>query len=277
MVRPAVPAGRRSEGHGSRRGHASTSSHARVEATSGHGRRHDGRRWRRRGLDGRLEESRRHGLRLDGDVVLLGLGGQHALGVVAVSLALAVLLVGVLDADVLVHEELAVHVVDGVVAGLEGAVADEAVALAEPVVVAGDLGGRDEGAEATEGIVQDLLVDHGVQVADEQLGADLEGLLLVSRGLVDTQGLAVQTDAVHDLGGVVSVHLAVELDKAEALVQLGDAVLGQVHVDDGAGLHHQLPYHGIAGALVDVANVDRGFFVLLPVEARSRQLLIRPK
>lgn len=206
--------------------------------------------------------------------MLLGLGGEHPLGLVAVALALAVLLVRVLHADVLIHEELAVHVVDGIVAGLEAAVADEAVALAQAVVVAGDLGRGDEGAEAAEGVVEDLLVNHGVQVADEELGADLEGLLLVGGGFVDAQGFSVESYAIHDLGGIVSIYLSIELDEAEPLVRLCNPVLGQVDVYHRPCLDHQLPDQCIGSTLVDVANVDSSLLVLFPKSSLLAQFWI---
>lgn len=176
--------GRRSEPDWSRR--RDTRGQGRVESARGHDRwGHGSGGLRRRSLAGGLQKRGRHGLGLDGDIVFLGLGSQHSLGLVSVTLTLAVLLVGVLDADILVHEELSVHIVDRVVAGLEAAIAHETVSLAQTVVVAGDLGGRYEGAEAAEGIIEDLLVDHRVEVSDEELGADLEGLLLIGGGLVD--------------------------------------------------------------------------------------------
>ena len=55
-----------------------------------------------------------------------------------------------------------------------------------------------------------------------------------------------------------------ELDEAEALVVLGDAVARHVDVVDGAHLEHDFVYHGGRGALVDVANVDGRLLVLLP-------------
>jgi len=126
------------------------------------------------------QQLRRHGLLLGDDAVGLGLGGQHALRGVAVALALAVLLVGVLDADVLVHEVLAVHVRDGVIGGLEVGVGHEAVVLREAVLgVARDLGRGDERAEAREGVVEGLFVDERVEVADEEVGAYFDRLLLV--------------------------------------------------------------------------------------------------
>ena len=54
------------------------------------------------------EEARGEGLGGWLDVVLAGLGGEHAFGLVAVAVAFAVFLVGVLDGDFFVHEVLAV-------------------------------------------------------------------------------------------------------------------------------------------------------------------------
>lgn len=107
---------------------------------------------RRLGRARRGEELRRQGLDGQLDVVFAGLGGEEALGLVAVALALAVLLVGVLDGDFFVREVLAVHVGDGFVGGLEGGEGDEAVAFAEVGVVAGDLcAGGGELARGEEG------------------------------------------------------------------------------------------------------------------------------
>ena len=65
------------------------------------------------------------------DAVLFCLGGEHAFGFVAVALAFAVFLVGVLDGDFLVHEVLPAHVLDRVVRGAEVGVGNEAVALGQ--------------------------------------------------------------------------------------------------------------------------------------------------
>lgn len=89
--------------------------------------------------------------------------------------------------------------------------------------------------------------------------------MLISRSLVDTDRLAPEADLVHDFGGIVGVLFADELDEAEALVCLGDAVFGQVDVDDAAGLEHEFPYELVGDALVEVADVDGGFLVLFPV------------
>lgn len=218
---------------------------------------------RRRGRA--AHEHRGHGLDIGQDVVLLGLCSELAFGLVAVALALAVLLVGVLDRDGLVDEILVVHVSDGVVRRLEGRVADEAVALGHALVVACDLGRRHELAEAAERVVQDLLVHGRVEVAHEELGPHVREPLLVRRRLVDPQRLAEQTDAVHAPGRVVGIRLRVELDEAEGLVRLRHAVLGQVHVHHRPHLEHELVYEGIVGPLIDIAHIYSRLLVLFPV------------
>lgn len=57
------------------------------------------------------------------------------------ALTLAVLLVGVLDGDFLVHEVLAVHVGNGGIRVFERGEGDEAVALGKIGLVASDLDG----------------------------------------------------------------------------------------------------------------------------------------
>lgn len=57
------------------------------------------------------------------------LGSEHAFCLITVSFTFAVFLVGVLDCDFFVHEELAVHVGYCVVGCFEGGEAYEAVAL----------------------------------------------------------------------------------------------------------------------------------------------------
>lgn len=204
------------------------------------------------------------GLVLGHHVVLLALGGELALGFVAVALALAVLLVGVLDRDRLTEEVLAVHGGLGGVAALERVEADEAVALGDVVLVADDAGLAQHAAELAEGVVEDLLVDLGVEVVDEELGANVHHLLLVGARLVDADRLAPDADAVEHLGGVLGRRGRVELDEAVALVGLRHAVLRHVHLADGADLGHQLREQVLGEALIDVADVHGGVLVLLP-------------
>lgn len=127
-----------------------------------------------------------------------------------------------------------------------------------------NLGGRSQRAKANKSLKQNLLIHHGVQVADKQLGADIQRLLLVCARLVDADGLPPQAHLVHDLCSILGILLALELDEAVALVGLGDAVFGQMDVGDAAGLEHELPDEGICDAFIEVADVDGGFFVLFP-------------
>lgn len=180
--------------------------------------------------------------------------------------SLAVLLESVLHRYLLAEDVLSVQVGNRSITALEVAVTDKAESLARAAIFPGDLGDAQQRSKATKGIVQDLLVDHGVQVSDEQLGANLGGPLLVGAGLVDAEGLAVELDAVHDVGRVLGVGGGAELDEAEALVGLGDAIARHVDVVDGAHLEHDFVDHGGGCALVDVADVDGGLFVLLPAE-----------
>lgn len=163
------------------------------------------------------------------------------------------------------------------IAALEVAVTDKTESLARAAVFPGHLGDAQQRSKAAESIVQDLLVDHGVQVSDEQLGAHLGGPLLVGAGLVDSERLAVELDAVHDVGRVLGVGGGTELNEAEALVGLGDAIARHVDVVDGAHLEHDFVDHGGGCALVDVADVDGGLLVLLPAEeeglVRAGQLM----
>ena len=206
--------------------------------------------------------------------MFLRLSRECTLGGIAVSVSFAVFFVGVLHADFAVHEVLAVHISDSVVGGVEGGVGDEAVVFAEVGVVAGDFGGRDEGAEAREGFVEGFFVHHCVQASDVELGAYAGSFAagadaaLVCACFVDADGFAVEADLVHDFAGVVCVVFAREFYESVALVGLRYAVFGEVDVDDGARLEHQFPDEGIGAAFVEVADVEGAVFVLVVVAGR---------
>lgn len=150
--------------------------------------------------------------------MLLSLGREFSLGLVTVSLALAVLLVRVLDCDLLAQQVLPVHSIPRHIRSLEPIERDKSIALGHVVLVANDSRRRNKCAELRERVVKDLLIHLLVQVIDEQLGANVGGLLLVGAGLVDADGLLVQSDAVEYLGCVVGALGGVELDEPVALV-----------------------------------------------------------
>ena len=112
------------------------------------------------------------------------LSGQQSLGGRAVTLPLAVFLEGVGDGDGPVAEVLSVHGLDGGVGRLETGVVDEGEALGiARVRIALDLGRGENDPEGGEGVVEQLLVHLRVQVANEDVGAHVQ-VLLVGRGLV---------------------------------------------------------------------------------------------
>lgn len=189
---------------------------------------------------------------------------EQTLCIVSVARTLAVLLVCILHGDLLALHVLAVHVGDGSIRGVEVGVGNEAVALGQSEIVARNLGGADELPETQECVVQRALVDLVVQVADEQLCAHLDALCLVCRGLVHADRIVVQTRAVEDGDDVFGVAFGRELDEAEALVFAVDAVDGHVDGAHAAKVVHELGQERLCDILVDVADVDGGFLVLLP-------------
>ena len=88
--------------------------------------------------------------------------------------------------------------------------------------------------------------------------------MLVGASHIDTNRFSEEANAVHDFCGIFSVRLGIELDKAEALMGLGYAILGQVDVDHWSSLKHELVDDGICATLVNVANVNCRIFILLP-------------
>lgn len=83
--------------------------------------------------------------------------------------------------------------------------------------------------ESLERVVQLLLGDTLAQAADEEVGADVN-LLLVVRGLVGADGLAEQLDLVQDLARIVGVVFGQELAEPEPLVCHAHAVLREKHI-----------------------------------------------
>ena len=177
------------------------------------------------------------------------------------ALALRVLLDGVGARDRAVAEELAFIFLDRRVRRLERLEGHEAeAARVARLAVAHDLRRGDDDAKGGEGVVQQLLVDLGVEVADEDVGAHIEHLL-VARRLVDADRLAEHLHHVEHLDRVLRVLLALELDEAEAHVHLRQLVLRHVHVHHRPALHAQLPEQRLGHLRVEVADVAGGLLV----------------
>jgi hypothetical protein len=75
---------------------------------------------------------------------------------------------------------------------------------------------RQNNSECRKCVVKKLLVHLWVEVTDEDVGPDIQ-VLLMGRSFVDPDGLSVELDHVHDLDGVVGVVLAQELYEPVAL------------------------------------------------------------
>lgn len=116
----------------------------------------------------------------------------------------------------------------------------------------------------TKSIVERLLVHHGVEVTDEQLGADFDIPLLVRGCLVNAYAGAIESDVVHDLGRIVGLFLGMVFDEAEALMLAVDTIDGHVDITHAASVEHQLMENAGRDALMEVTAIDRGFLVLFP-------------
>lgn len=112
-----------------------------------------------------------------------------------------------------VAQELAVHGFDGGVRGLErGEREEREAARVAGARVAHDLRRLEEHAERRERVVQELLVDVDVQVADEQVRADVQ-LLRARRRFRQPQRLPEQLHHIEDFACVFRVLLIHHLDE----------------------------------------------------------------
>ena len=158
------------------------------------------------------------------------------------------------------------HALDREVRRLEGVERHEAEATALPRhVVPRNLGGAYYRPECREGVVQELLVDvGGVEVADEEVGPDVEGTgsgLLVERALGDAHRTAEQLDHGHYLYAVLGVGHVQEFDEAVPPVEAGELVLGHVDRADAAYLGEELNEHVLGYRGIEVADVARRLLV----------------
>ena len=77
-------------------------------------------------------------------------------------------------------------------------------------------GSGENDSECREGVVQQLLINFWVKISNEDVRSHVQ-VLLVRRGLIHSDGLAVQLDHVHDLDGVIRILLGQKLDETVTL------------------------------------------------------------
>lgn len=133
---------------------------------------------------------------------------------------------------------------------------------------------RKQRPKPTECLVEHLLRNHRVEIPNKQLGTDFDRFLLIRRSFIDTDRLAIQSDPVHDPRRIFGVFFAHELDEPIALMLLGNAILGQMDVDNAPRLEHQLPHDAICDPLIEVTDVYRRLLILFPgsVSAAEKEI-----
>lgn len=191
---------------------------------------------------------------------------------------LAVLLDCVVHCDVLVEQELSVERLNGSIRSLKTVEGDECKSFwLATCRIPRHLWKPYDTTKCREGLVEQSFVDRWVETTDEQVGANINLFAVVGR-FVDTDGLAVKLESVHDFACIVGILFGLELGKGIALVRLCDAVFGQVEVDKRTGLDHEFPDDGIGSAIVYVANVAGGILVAIklgwPRHSGSRSALL---
>ena len=106
-----------------------------------------------------------------------------------------------------------------------------------------------------ENVTESFLVGVFVQVANEQVGANFLGPVVLTC-FVHFYAFTVQFYHVHDFDGVIRVILVLELDEAEALVLVCDLVSRKVDVGDGSTLQKELPENLFGTPGVKTTDVD---------------------
>lgn len=82
--------------------------------------------------------------------------------------------------------------------------------------------------------------------------------------LIDSNRLPIQPHLVHDPRSILCIFFTNELHEAITLMCLRNPIFRQMDVDNSASLQHKFPYQTIRNSLVDIADVDGSFLVLLP-------------
>lgn len=128
--------------------------------------------------------------------------------------------------------------------------------------------------KSAEGLVKHLFSSHGIKVPNEKLRTDFDTFLFVCRRFVHADWFAVKADLIHYPSSIFRIFLTDELDKSISLVRLSDSILRNMNFDNSTCLEHELPQQTVSYSLIEVADVNSGLLVLVPVVLARDSLVI---
>lgn len=147
------------------------------------------------------------------------------------SLSLVILLEGIRHRNGSIAEVLSVHGIHSSITSLEAGKVYEGETLRfTRLRITHYLRCLQNHAEGREGIVEQLLIDLHIQIANKDIGAHIQ-ILLMRRCLIDTYRFPVELYHVHYFDCIVGVLLAQELHETVTLMHLCHAILGHVYID----------------------------------------------
>lgn len=196
-----------------------------------------------------------------------------------VTLSLVILLKGIRHRNGSIAEVLSVHGIHCSITSLKAGKVDEGETLRfTRLRVTHYLRCLQNDAEGRKGIVQKFLIDLHIQIANKDIGAHIQ-ILLMRRCLIDAYRFPVELYHVHYFDCIVGVLLTQELHETVALMHLCHAVFGHVHIDckmdmlyiaeidkeshplgltNWTSLHKQFPEQRFGYLVVQAAGINGG-------------------
>lgn len=136
---------------------------------------------------------------------------------------------------------MSIHGLNGSIRGIKACKIDECVALGVASLwVPHDFGGLKDHTKSAEGVIQQLLINFWIQVTNKDVGAHIK-VLVMCRSFIDTYGLAIHFDHVHNFDGIVGIFFAEEFHKTIPLMLACDSVFWHVGVDHRPCLQEEFP------------------------------------
>lgn len=212
---------------------------------------------RRRGdvtvLGKQLTELLVTGVRVDVLDIDVGEVGLHLL-----ELALAILLGDmVADVNLLLVQQHAIDVLDGLRSGLVSLVVHETVSLGVSVLVLSDLAAENV-AESGEGVMQSLVVNGDIQVLDENVAGTSLAKGGVTLGPHDAAGATLDDGVVELLKSLLTITGGVVVDVCVSQRATGNSVTADTNGGNGTDLGEELEEHGLGNGRVELTNVEGG-------------------